>query len=912
MLALVLLAVLAIADANRVIVTFHSRQPRQSIEEQIRQVTIPQLNRTLDSIGCGWSFPDRVIDATAYTSTVLLEAASGECATQLHTQLASVMGSRVQSVRLDRWHSWHTLNANNTSRPVRPPINFAEQQEHGRRLLQEEGKIQVTDLYGAVPGLYEWHANGISGRGVKVAVLDTGINCKHPWFNEGTLRSCLDFTGEHEQNDRIGHGTAVTSILASSGGRGVAPDAEIYSLRVFSSNYRSRTSYLIDALDHAMNLAVDVINFSIGGPDFLDDLFVNKVHQVVSSGIVMVSAVGNEGPVAGTVLNPADQSEVIAVGCSTSDGRLAEFSSRGMTLWEANIGTGRVKPDFLAMASFIQAAHIDGSQFTVAGTSFAAPIITGLVALLLSHPRSSSFVTGERRLSFTRGLLAMASRHLVDELGVEYSMYDQGHGQVDAAALLDLLSGPEVVLQRAASSPQLVPPSVEMGVPQPQQQCSYDWPLCAQPLYVNILPRYINFTVIAPFHSGRITSVETRLKTPVADQDHTCARPVCQASAGGQVVANAAHVFCWPVVSCNARKDIDPTILDFDIHIHMTEGVSATGFIRLHLPVAESEDEEVPVQKRIVWYQAANIHYPFAYYPRDDLDNSNSETDSLGDHPYTNFRGLFQALLREGYVVETLYSKWCELDERTRDVYSAVLIVDPEDDIPECDIAALLRDMHRRKLVVFAAVDWYNRERVNSISYEDRFARRNVARFGGSNVVSVNRLLDKCGLVIGPSVIRGTFYSTESTFLNGTANSFYVASGGIVGKSASREQLDRSPQSGSGIRMLACAETRSIQDISSPNSESTDSGSSSLPWVDFRKRGRTTSGPRHHDSTIDGAAVRCVSAESTRCISPASNGTSAGTLSNGSKLVVLADSTCLDDSGYILKDCTDFLLDNIY
>lgn len=86
------------------------------------------------------------------------------------------------------------------------------------------------------------------------------------------------------------------------------------------------------------------MNFSIGGPDFLDRPFVDKVREVSANGITVVSASGNDGPGWGTLMNPADQSDVVGVGGLTADGTMiADFSARGMTLWEAGVGYGRVK-----------------------------------------------------------------------------------------------------------------------------------------------------------------------------------------------------------------------------------------------------------------------------------------------------------------------------------------------------------------------------------------------------------------------------------------------------------------------------------------------------------------------------------------------------------------------------------------
>lgn len=73
----------------------------------------------------------------------------------------------------------------------------------------------------------------------------------------------------------------------------------------------SYTSWFMDAFNYAIAVGVNVINLSIGGPDFLDEPFVDKILEVTSSGIIMVSAIGNDGPLFGTLNNPADSPDVI-------------------------------------------------------------------------------------------------------------------------------------------------------------------------------------------------------------------------------------------------------------------------------------------------------------------------------------------------------------------------------------------------------------------------------------------------------------------------------------------------------------------------------------------------------------------------------------------------------------------------
>ena len=93
---------------------------------------------------------------------------------------------------------------------------------------------------------------------------------------------------------------------------------------------------------------MDVINLSVGGPDFADKPFGDKVREIVASGITLVSAMGNDGPAWGTLNAPGDAVEVIGVGASEADsGRVAAISSRGFPLGDR---IPRMKPDYLAPA----------------------------------------------------------------------------------------------------------------------------------------------------------------------------------------------------------------------------------------------------------------------------------------------------------------------------------------------------------------------------------------------------------------------------------------------------------------------------------------------------------------------------------------------------------------------------------
>lgn len=98
----------------------------------------------------------------------------------------------------------------------------------------------------------------------------------------------------------------------------------------------------------------------------------------------MVSAIGNDGPLYGTLNNPGDQNNVIGVGGVDGEGRLAPFSSRGMTTWELPTGYGRFKPDLVTYGASVLGSRIYGGCRALSGTSVASPVAAGAVALLAS------------------------------------------------------------------------------------------------------------------------------------------------------------------------------------------------------------------------------------------------------------------------------------------------------------------------------------------------------------------------------------------------------------------------------------------------------------------------------------------------------------------------------------------------
>ena len=149
----------------------------------------------------------------------------------------------------------------NTSNSI-PGQRSSSYLEYFRRKILSVSSRSVASLVHA-PALWR---RGYRGSGVSVAVLDTGLNKLHPHFS--SIGDTVDFTDESEPNDKvIGHGTFVAGVIASSRDcLGVAPDTEIFSLKVFNSHQISHTSWFLDAFNYVINSKIDIINLSIGGP----------------------------------------------------------------------------------------------------------------------------------------------------------------------------------------------------------------------------------------------------------------------------------------------------------------------------------------------------------------------------------------------------------------------------------------------------------------------------------------------------------------------------------------------------------------------------------------------------------------------------------------------------------------------
>jgi subtilisin family serine protease len=278
------------------------------------------------------------------------------------------------------------------------------------------------------------------GKGVKVAVIDSGI-AEHADLSVAGGYNVLD--GEDVQgfrNDDKGHGTHCAGIIAGrtpdAGVLGVAPDAELYSIKAFPGG---RLSDLLEGLQWAIDNRMDVVNVSLGVRMPSAQLAI-KLAEVAHCGIVTVAAAGNDSD---SLSHPAADEGVIAVTAFGSTQaapadsahalRVGELHNEATGLFVANFSNAGPQTAFIAPGVAI-VSSVPHGHAAWDGTSMAAPFVTGLVALVLSaHPelRTGDF----RQVQALRQLLEATS---VD-LRLPRAIQGAGVPQADAA-LGDALS----------------------------------------------------------------------------------------------------------------------------------------------------------------------------------------------------------------------------------------------------------------------------------------------------------------------------------------------------------------------------------------------------------------------------------------------------------------------------------------
>lgn len=229
------------------------------------------------------------------------------------------------------------------------------------------------------------------GRGVRVAVIDTGVAA----FGQDTPKNLINgwdyVDNDGNPRDEHGHGTHVAGTVAQAsnnnrGTIGVAPDVELLAIRVLDRWGSGSSYWTAKGITYAVNNGADVINLSLGSPSSTS-VERDAVRDAVNRGVVVVAASGNEGR--NSLSYPAAYPDVIAVGAVNAKGFVTSYSNGGQGLdvvapggvmWQDKTGDGN--PDGILQETI--RSNGGGTHYEyMEGTSMASPHVAGVAALLI-------------------------------------------------------------------------------------------------------------------------------------------------------------------------------------------------------------------------------------------------------------------------------------------------------------------------------------------------------------------------------------------------------------------------------------------------------------------------------------------------------------------------------------------------
>ncbi|MEV4186058.1 S8 family serine peptidase [Streptosporangium canum] len=342
-------------------------------------------------------------------------------------------------------------------------------------------KVHAT-LAESVPliGAPQAWAAGLDGTGVKVAVLDTGVDAGHPDL-QGKIVASQSFVPGQEVADGHGHGTHVASTIAGSGSasggknKGVAPGAQLMIGKVLSNEGNGDSSWIIDAMEWAASSGARVVSMSIGSePSDGGDPLSQAVNELTeSTGALFVIAAGNDG-VTGRIGAPGAADAALTVAATDKTDGLAGFSTRGPRL------DGALKPDIAAPGVDIVAGRATGTAmgrvvddfYTAAdGTSMATPHVSGAAAILVQqHP-------DWKAVQYKAALMSTSK-------DVALTAYEAGAGRVD-------------VVRATTQKVVTTTPNLDFGTTDGEKE-----PVTKQVTYANLGDQPVTLTLTPTFATG--------------------------------------------------------------------------------------------------------------------------------------------------------------------------------------------------------------------------------------------------------------------------------------------------------------------------------------------------------------------------------------------------------------------------
>lgn len=265
--------------------------------------------------------------------------------------------------------------SNVVSVSIDQPLHLmVEEVDSSRELSEYDWNNEMVKAFDA------WD-DGYTGNGVRVAVLDTGFD-EHQDITYAGGHSV--FEDDVYTYDYDGHGTHVAGIIGAQKGtthQGIAPNVELYGVKVFSESTGGTTTDLISGIDWSIQEGMDIINMSLGFTGEVPAVL-EAIQEAVEQGILVIAASGNEGNEDGTgeqIEYPAKYDEVIAVASVDQDLSRSTFSAAGP------------ENEVAAPGGFIGGLAPGGSYVAMSGTSQATPHVTALAAILMEkYPQRSN------------------------------------------------------------------------------------------------------------------------------------------------------------------------------------------------------------------------------------------------------------------------------------------------------------------------------------------------------------------------------------------------------------------------------------------------------------------------------------------------------------------------------------------
>ena len=260
-------------------------------------------------------------------------------------------------------------------------------------LLQNPASGSYQYMHDTVDSYAAWGVT--TGKGVTVAILDSGVMANHEDLPNVTRIEVFYKNASLGLDDAIGHGTHVAGIINAAmgngkGGAGIAPGVKLLSLRITNDKGSSTDAKLICGLQAAVKAGAQIVNISLGGPAY-SAVFQKAINEATEAGVTVVAAMGNDGT---NCLNyPAGYDNVIGVVSVDRTNNRASGSSYGT--WG----------DVAAPGADIWSTYYNGSYWPKSGTSMASPVVAGVAALYKSvHPDATpAQITARLKATATKG-----------------------------------------------------------------------------------------------------------------------------------------------------------------------------------------------------------------------------------------------------------------------------------------------------------------------------------------------------------------------------------------------------------------------------------------------------------------------------------------------------------------------------